>query len=51
MKVPTWVPATDDDRRLAEYAMQVMALSKGIEETVKRYGVAAGVGVAPAEIR
>ena len=32
--VPTWVPASDDDRRLAEYAMKVMELSKGIEETV-----------------
>lgn len=34
--VPPWVPKCDDDRRLAEYAEQVMALSKGIEETVGR---------------
>ena len=35
--VPAWVPASDDDRRLSEYATQVMALSKGIEQTVARY--------------
>ncbi len=35
--VPTWTPQNDEDRRLAEYAEQVMALSKGIEETVARY--------------
>lgn len=35
--VPSWTPATDEDRTLAEYAQQVMALSKGIEETVARY--------------
>ena len=35
--VPGWTPTTDEDRRLAEYALQVMALSKGIEETVARY--------------
>ena len=34
--VPTWTPASDDDRRLAEYAQKVMGLSKGIEETVER---------------
>src|SRR3546814_16786318 len=37
IEVPTWVPRTDDDRRLAEYATQVMALSKGIEQTEARY--------------
>src|SRR3546814_68334 len=37
IEVPTWVPRTDDDRRLSEYATQVMALSKGIEQTVARY--------------
>lgn len=37
-KVPTWEPSTDDDRRLAEYAIKVMALSKGIEETIERFG-------------
>ncbi|HZW17752.1 acyl-CoA thioesterase [Luteimonas lutimaris] len=35
--VPSWVPQSDDDRRLSEYATQVMALSKGIEQTVARY--------------
>ena len=39
--VPGWTPTTDEDRRLAEYALQVMALSKGIEETVARYREAA----------
>ena len=34
--VPAWTPASDDDRRLAEYAQKVMGLSKGIEETVER---------------
>ena len=36
-QVPTWEPATDDDKRLAEYAIKVMALSKGIEETIERF--------------
>ena len=35
--VPAWTPASDEDRKLAEYAQQVMALSKGIEDTVARY--------------
>ena len=43
VKVPAWVPVTGDDRRLAEYAMQVMALSKGIEDTVQRLGAASAV--------
>ncbi len=41
--VPAWEPKTGDDRRLAEYAMKVMALSKGIEETVARYREAGAV--------
>ena len=32
--VPTWTPLDEEDRRLHEYAQQVMALSKGIEQTV-----------------
>ena len=28
---------TDEDKRLSEYAMKVMELSKGIESTVARY--------------
>ncbi len=39
--VPEWKPATPEDRRLSEYATQVMALSKGIEQTVARYRDAA----------
>jgi acyl-CoA hydrolase len=35
--VPPWVPRDEEDRRLAEYANQVMALSKGIEQAVARY--------------
>ena len=35
--VPAWEPRTDEDRRLAEYATKVRALSKGIEDTVARY--------------
>jgi acyl-CoA hydrolase len=35
--VPAWMPRDDEDQRLAEYAQQVMALSKGIEQTVARY--------------
>ena len=47
--VPAWTPQTDDDRRVSEYATQVMALSKGIEQTVARYreaesGTAGSVG-------
>jgi acyl-CoA hydrolase len=40
--VPAWTPRDDEDRRLADYATQVMALSKGIEETVARYRPMAG---------
>ena len=39
--VPAWTPASEEDRRLAEYALKVMALTKGIEETVARYREAA----------
>ena len=35
--VPTWVPESEEDRRLSEYATKVMALSKDIETTVARY--------------
>ena len=38
--VPAWTPQDDEDKRLAEYATQVMALSKGIEDTIARYRVA-----------
>lgn len=34
--VPAWKPVSEDDKRLAEYALKVMDLSKGIEETVQR---------------
>lgn len=32
--VPAWKPEDPDDRRLAEYALKVMALSKDIEQAV-----------------
>ena len=35
--VPPWIPETDEDRHLAEYATKVMALSRDIEQTVERY--------------
>lgn len=35
--VPPWTPQTDEDRRLSEYAQQVMALGKDVEKTVARY--------------
>jgi len=40
--VPPWTPATEEDRRLAEYARKVMELSKGIEQTIARYREAGG---------
>lgn len=39
-KVPAWTPTTEDDVRLAEYAIKVMELSKGIEATIERIGAA-----------
>jgi acyl-CoA hydrolase len=36
-QVPTWMPVSDEDHRLSEYATKVMALSKDIENTVARY--------------
>ncbi|RZA22092.1 MAG: acyl-CoA thioesterase [Lysobacteraceae bacterium] len=42
--VPTWLPTSDEDKRLSEYATQVMALSKGIEQTVARYRDANSAG-------
>ncbi len=35
--VPCWSPDNEDDRRLGEYARQVMELSKGIEQAVGRF--------------
>lgn len=35
--VPAWTPQTDEDRRLAEYAMRIMDLGKDIEQAVARY--------------
>ena len=34
--VPSWTPASDADRRLADYAGKVMELGKGIEDTIAR---------------
>ena len=41
VQVPPWVPVNAEDQRLSEYATQVMALSKDIEQTVSRYRAAA----------
>ena len=41
VQVPTWVPVSEEDQRLSEYATQVMVLSKDIESTVARYRAAA----------
>ena len=35
--VPPLKQDTEEDKRLAEYALKVMELSKGIEQTVERY--------------
>ena len=35
--VPVWQPQDDADRRMAEYAIKVMELSKGIEQTIAHY--------------
>ncbi|MDQ3161167.1 MAG: acyl-CoA thioesterase [Pseudomonadota bacterium] len=40
VEVPSWEPVCEEDRRLSEYATQVMALSKDIEKTVARYRAA-----------
>jgi acyl-CoA hydrolase len=37
--VPPLKMASDEDMRLAEYAMKVMELSKGIEQTIERYRI------------
>ncbi len=37
MPVPPWQPQSQEDRELAEYALQVMALGKNVEQTVARY--------------
>ncbi len=41
IEVRAWVPVSEEDQRLSEYATQVMALSKDIESTVARYRAAA----------
>lgn len=41
-EVPALTQETDEDRRLAEYALKVMDLSKGIEQTIERYREADG---------
>ncbi len=40
--VPPWQPATEEDRRLAEYAQQVMALARNAEQAIARYRPDAG---------
>ena len=44
--VPAWKPQTLEDKHLSEYATQVMALSKGIEETVTLYREAEALAAA-----
>jgi acyl-CoA hydrolase len=34
--VPSWTPEKEADRRLADYARKVMALGKGIEDTIEQ---------------
>lgn len=41
MAVPAWNPRTEQDRLLSEYAIKVMELSKGIEQTIAHYQAAA----------
>ena len=36
VEVPPWTPSSEADRRLADYAGEVMALGKGIEDTIAR---------------
>jgi acyl-CoA hydrolase len=36
--VPPWTPTTSDDRRLADYARDVMALGRGIEPLIEPRG-------------
>ena len=35
--VPAWTPATEEDRRMAAYALEVMALARDIEQIVARH--------------
>jgi len=35
--VPPWQPASEEDRRLSEYATKVMALSRDMEQAIARY--------------
>lgn len=39
--VPAWQPRSEEDRKLAEYAQQVMALGRDVEQAVARYRQAA----------
>lgn len=40
--VPPWTPVTEADRRLAEYAQQVMTLSRGIEPVLDHLPAGSG---------
>ena len=40
--VPPWQPGSEDDRLLAEYAQQVMALARNAEQVIARYRPDAG---------
>lgn len=37
VEVPAWTPVTEEDKRLAEYAMQMMARGKEIQEEISRF--------------
>jgi len=37
VEVPCWRPTEASDQRLAEYALKVMELSRGIEDTIAQY--------------
>jgi acyl-CoA hydrolase len=38
--VPAWTPVTDEDRQLATYAREVMALGRGLEPMLDAVGPA-----------
>jgi len=42
--VPSWVPETEDDRALEQYAVRLMELRKGIEEEMQPYMLREGAG-------
>lgn len=47
--VPAWIPATDEDRELAAYALRIKELSTHVEQESVRQLPAAFASVAPSE--